>query len=358
MKGSEMSQRNVLVIGAGSIGERHARCFLATGRARVAVVEPRAEIRERMARDYGIATHATLDEALASPFDAAVICTPAPLHIPQATRLVEAGLHVLLEKPVSTSEQGLPELERLLAARRTVLSVAYVYRAFPELQQMRDRLMRGEWGTPLELTVTAGQHFPTYRPAYREIYYTRHETGGGAIQDALTHLLNLGEWLVGPIHRLVCDAAHLALPGVTVEDTVHLLARHSASRGATRDKRGPGGSPAGVDVLASYALNQHQAPNEIQVQVVCERGTVRCEVHGQRLKWMTAPQTDWQQREFGPRERDAVYQAQAVAFLDALEGRGNVACTLREGWQTLRVNLAALQSAREGSWQILPGWPE
>jgi predicted dehydrogenase len=71
---------------------------------------------------------------------------------------------------------------------------------------------------------------------------------------------------------------------------------------------------------------------------------------------MTAPQTDWQQQEFGPRERDAVYRAQAEAFLDALDGRGHVACSLREGWQTLRVNLAALQSAREGSWQILPSW--
>jgi predicted dehydrogenase len=355
-EGIEMSQRDVLVIGAGSIGERHARCFLATGRARVAVVEPRAEIRERIARDYGIVTHATLDQALGSRFDVAVICTPAPLHVPQALRLVEAGLHVLLEKPVSTSEEGLPELERLLATRKTMLSVAYVYRAFPELQQMRDRLMRGEWGTPLELTVNAGQHFPTYRPAYREIYYTRHETGGGAIQDALTHLLNLGEWLVGPISRLVCDAAHLALPGVTVEDTVHLLARHSAQPGATAVETGHEKSPAGTDVLASYALNQHQAPNEIHVQVVCERGTVKCEVHSQRLKWMTAPQTDWQQQEFGPRERDAVYRAQAEAFLDALDGRGHVACSLREGWQTLRVNLAALQSAREGSWQILPSW--
>ena len=152
-EGIEMSQRDVLVIGAGSIGERHARCFLATGRARVAVVEPRAEIRERIARDYGIVTHATLDQALGSRFDVAVICTPAPLHVPQALRLVEAGLHVLLEKPVSTSEEGLPELERLLAKRKTMLSVAYVYRAFPELQQMRDRLMRGEWGTPLELMV-------------------------------------------------------------------------------------------------------------------------------------------------------------------------------------------------------------
>lgn len=352
-----MTQRDVLVIGTGSIGERHARCFLATGRARVAVVEPRDEIRQRVAREYGVPAHANLDEALARRFDAAVICTPAPLHIPQATRLVEAGLHVLLEKPVSTSEAGLPELEQLLARRGTLLSVAYVYRAFPELREMHRRLRAGEWGRPLQLMVTGGQHFPTYRPAYREIYYTRHETGGGAIQDALTHLLNLGEWLVGPIARLVCDAAHLALPGVTVEDTVHLLARHEDVCGSP-PVPGPGnpGQPRS-SVLASYALNQHQAPNEINVQVVCERGTVRCEVHGQRLKWMTAPLTDWRQQDFGPRERDDVYRAQAVAFLEAIEGRGPAACSLREGWQTLRVNLAALRSSREGGWQTLPGWP-
>jgi len=354
-----MAQWDVLVIGTGSIGERHARCFQATGRARVAVVEPRDEVRHRVAREYGIPAHASLDEALAHRFDIAVICTPAPLHIPQATRLVTAGLHVLLEKPVSITEEGLSDLERLLAERGTLLSVAYVYRAFPELRRMRERLLAGDWGRPLELIVTGGQHFPTYRPAYREIYYTRHDTGGGAIQDALTHLLNLGEWLVGPIARLVCDAAHLALPGVTVEDTVHLLARHRP--GGLTD-RGPQtvsrGDPESREVLASYVLNQHQAPNEINVQVVCERGTVRCEVHGQRLKWMGAPQTDWRQEEFGPRERDDVYRAQAVAFLDALEGRGGVACTLREGWQTLRVNLAALRSAREGNWQTLPVWPD
>jgi predicted dehydrogenase len=275
-----MARHDVLVIGTGSIGERHLRCLLATGRAAAAFVEPRAEVRERVARDYRVEGYESLDAALERRFTAAVVCSPAPLHVPQARALVEAGLHVLIEKPVSTSEAGLPELAALVAQRQAVFGVAYVMRMYPELREMHARLRAGEWGRPLELNVIGGQHFPTFRPAYRETYYTRHEAGGGAIQDALTHLLNLGEWLAGPITRLVCDADHLALPGVTVEDTAHVLARQRLQ-------------PDGPEVLASYALNQHQAPNEIVVQVACERGTARCELHRQQLRWMTAPQTDW-----------------------------------------------------------------
>jgi predicted dehydrogenase len=262
------------------------------------------------------------------------------LHVPQARALVSAGLHVLIEKPVSTSEAGLAELADLVARKQAVCGVAYVMRVYPELQEMQARLRAGEWGRPLQVTVVSGQHFPTYRPAFRETYYTRHETGGGAIQDALTHLINLGEWLAGPITRLVCDADHLALPGVTVEDTAHVLARQRPHDG-------------GPDVLASYALNQHQSPNETIVQMTCERGTVRCAVHAQRLEWMPTPQTDWQRREFGPRERDDAFKAQAAMFLDAIEGTGPVACTLADGWQTLRVNLAALASVRNGTWQTV-----
>lgn len=46
----------------------------------------------------------------------------------------------------------------------------------------------------------------------------------------MTHLLNLGEWLASPIDRLTADAAHLALEGVTVEDTVNVLTRRSTQR--------------------------------------------------------------------------------------------------------------------------------
>lgn len=327
-----LNPHRVLIVGVGSIGERHLRCFQNTQRCDLAVVEINPALAATISNRCDVSHYPDLDAALDFRPTAAVICTPAHLHIPQAIALADAGIHLLIEKPLSTSTDDLDELRRIVKARRLTAAAAYVLRAHPLLASMRAALREDGFGRPLQLLVTSGQHFPTYRPTYQNIYYAIRATGGGAIQDALTHLVNLGDWLVGPIDRLVADAAHLALEGVEVEDTVHLLARHGR-------------------VMASYTLNQHQAPNETTVTVICERGTARFEAHNRRWCWMTAPETAWQEESLPALERDEVFVRQAHAFLDAVEGKGAPLCTLAEGERTLRVNLAALSSADEiGGW--------
>jgi predicted dehydrogenase len=328
-------RHRVLVVGVGSIGERHLRCFRATGRAELALVETNDAVRRAVAERYGVAQAAAdLDAALAWRPDVAVIATPAPLHVPLALRLAGAGVHVLVEKPLGVSTDGVPRLAAVVRERGVTAAVAYVYRCHPLLAAMRQAVREGRFGRPVELVAVAGQHFPTYRPAYRSIYYADRAAGGGAVQDALTHLVNAGEWLLGPIDRLVADAAHQVLDGVAVEDTVHLLARH-----------GP--------VLASYSLNQHQAPNEIALTVVGTRGTARCEFHAHRWRWTTRPEEPWHDEVLPPLERDPLFIVQANAFLDAVEGGAAVPCSLEEGAQTLRVNLAALASVEGGTWQTV-----
>jgi predicted dehydrogenase len=329
---SGQQPHRVLIIGVGSIGERHLRCFQATGRCQLSFVEINGGLRQTISQRYGVSGFAALDEALSQRPSAAVICTPAHLHAPMATQLADAGIHPLIEKPLSTSLDGIDRLRQTIEGCRVTCSVAYVYRAHPVLAPMREALLSGRFGRPLQLVAVSGQHFPTYRPAYRDIYYKDRATGGGAIQDALTHIVNAAEWLIGPVTRLVADMAHQKLEGVSVEDTVHLLARHG-------------------DVLASYSLNQHQAPNENTITVVCESGTVRFEGHECRWRWMTTPGEAWHDELHEPLERDALFVAQANQFLDAVEGKRPVACSLDDGLQTLRVNLAALESADGGGWQ-------
>lgn len=325
-------RHRLLIIGVGSIGERHLRCFQATGRARLAIVEVNEPLRQRIAERYGVPdAFATLEAGLAFTPTAAVVCTPAHLHVEQATRLAQAGCHLLIEKPLSTSFDGIARLRAQVRERGLIAAVAYVYRCHPLLRALRDALHAGQLGRPVELIAVSGQHFPTYRPAYRQIYYADRATGGGAIQDALTHVINAGEWLLGPVTRLVADAAHQVLEGVAVEDTVHLLARHR-------------------DVLASYSLNQHQAPNEMTLTVVGTGGTMRCEFHEHRCRWMTEPGSAWHDEVIAPRERDALFVAQAHTFLDAVEGKLLPPCLLDDGLQTLRVNQAALRSVERGCW--------
>jgi len=328
-----MRRHRVLVIGVGSIGERHLRCFQATQRAEVSLVEINPDLRREVAARYEVsAAFADLASALASPPDVAVVATPAPLHVPLATELAEAGVHVLIEKPLATSTEGVARLQRAADERAVTVGVGYVYRSHPLIRSVREAIASGRFGRPVELVAVSGQHFPTYRPAYRTIYYKDRATGGGAVQDALTHVINAGEWIVGPVTRVVADAEHLVLEGVTVEDTVHVLARHGG-------------------VLASYSLNQHQAPNEMTLTVICERGAVRCEFHGHRWRWATTPGEPWRDEPIPPLERDAIFIAQADAFLDAVEGRGPFPCSIAEGLQTLRVNLAALASLGGPGWQ-------
>ncbi|WP_437221719.1 Gfo/Idh/MocA family protein [Planctomicrobium sp. SH661] len=325
---------HVLVIGTGSIGERHLRCFLSTERANVGFVELREDQRNVIAERYPAARpYASLESAFADRFGAAVIATPAPLHIPQAIQCLTQGLHVLIEKPLSVQLTGIDELKAAVEQSGKVAAVAYVYRANPVLAEFREVLRSGKYGPPRELVAVAGQNFPTYRPAYAQTYYASHAQGGGAVQDALTHVINAGQWLIGDIDRLVADFSHQQLPHVTVEDTVHVLARQAG-------------------VLSSYSLNQHQFANEIVITVACAGGTLRYENHLNRWRVMEKPDGPWIDSVQRTLQRDDLFIRQAAAFLDALEGKQEPLCTLAEGLATLQVNRAIIRSVETGSWRV------
>jgi predicted dehydrogenase len=321
---------SILIIGCGSIGERHLRCFQNTGRCTVAGCDTNPALLSAMKEKYGVPVFSTLDEALEKGrFDAVVICTPAHLHLPIALKLLPLGLHVFIEKPLAIDVALVPAVREAMTNAPGHVAVAYVYHLMPWMAGAREYLLKRELGKVLHVSSTSGQHFPTYRPAYRDIYYAKHELGGGAIQDALTHIVNAVEWLIGPCTRVYCDAAHQALEGVTVEDTVNVSARHG-------------------EVLVSYALTQFQAANENTVLIHCERGSVKIEIHERRWGFIKHGEAAWTWQVTPALERDELFTAQANAFIDGMEGGATPLATFEEAVQTLKFNQAALQSAATG----------
>ncbi len=322
-----METKRILIIGTGSIGERHLRCFQKRG-AIVAACEPNFQLGERIASQYNCPWFSGLDGALAESFDAAIICTPAHTHVPIAFKCLKSNLGLLIEKPLSTSTQGLDDLAKESEAAGAVVRVGYVYRSFLVMLKARELLATGLLGDIKHVAVESGQHFPTFRPAYRTIYYSRHENGGGAIQDAMTHFLHVIEWLISPIRSVFCDAAHQVLEGVDVEDTVNISARLENK------------------ALASFSLNQFQAPNETVLSIHGIKGSLRIELHRSRVGIYLSG-GNWEWHELEKEDRDGPFLRQADSFLEALAGRPDGLSSLAEGTQTLRVNIAALTSSRE-----------
>ena len=324
---------DVLVIGAGSIGERHIHCFLRTGRAKVSVCEIDRTLLGRMEKEYAVSkVFEDLDDSLSSKPNAVVIATPSDRHIPMAIQAAEAGCHLLIEKPLSTNFLLIEDLRKIVFERQLAAQVGYTFRHYPSVAKVKDEIEHGRWGRPLQLTILSGQHFPTHRPTYRNIYYARRETGGGAVQDGLTHFLDTAQWWLGPIDRLTGDMKNLSLKGVDVEDTINVMARHG-------------------DVLASYNYNQHQYPNESVFTLICDRGTLRLELFANRLRIMDRPNGEWRDELNNAFQRDDAFVEQAHSFLDAIEGQFSVACTIDEAQRTLNCQLALLEEAKQ-----LPRW--
>ena len=326
----------ILIIGCGSIGERHLRNFQATGRCHVIACDNRSAILTAMADKHGAATTDDWAAALQNPAVTAVlIATPAPSHVAIATKVLQAGKNCLIEKPLALNLEGMAELLSAHAASGKVCRVAYVQHSRPEVRAARAFLQSGTFGPVRAATIISGQNFPTFRPAYREIYYNHYAQGGGAIQDAITHMFNLTEWITGPTASVLCDAGHQVLDGVEVEDTVAVV---------TRNRDG---------AILTYTLNQFQAPNEATMQFNCPGGSVKVEFHHSRWGRMALGETEWTWEEFPPLGRDGPFSIQANDFLDAIAGSPDLMATLEEGIQAVKFNLACFASWRSGQRQTV-----
>jgi len=301
----------------------------------VAACDSNPALLKRVSETYGVPGHPDWEAALdKGGFEAVVICTPANWHIPMAIRALGRGLNVLSEKPLSNSLEGVDELLEAEKRSGRQVAVGYVMRVYPFLVQARAFILAGGIGPVREAWLHSGQPFHLLRPAnaqpYAQSYYRSRATGGGAIQDALTHPSNWLESVLGPTDAVYCDCAHQVLPGVEVEDTAHVSARNGG-------------------VLVSYALNQFQAPNEMTFQFNAARGSVKIEAHKQRWGVFLEGASEWTWHDAPVAGRDSHFIEEANAFLDQIEGRPARLCSVTDAVQSLRFNLAALASAASGS---------
>jgi predicted dehydrogenase len=147
-----------------------------------------------------------LDELLHLPVDVVDVLVPTPLHAEVATRVVEAGHHVQLQKPLTGT---LDEADRLLEAaaqQGVALRVMEDYLHFPPLAELREVVRRGEIGAAQALhmkVVATARGGWEVNPASYVWQFEQARAGLGILTfDHGWHLFALAHWLFGPIRRI------------------------------------------------------------------------------------------------------------------------------------------------------------
>jgi predicted dehydrogenase len=217
-----------VVLGAGSIGRRHMANAVALGHTIVAVHDPDAERLAEVGRMAGAGAALTTreSEALAIDADAVLVCSPTAAHVAQARAAVAAGRHVLIEKPISHTPDGVDALVAEAGAARRVVLVGCNLHFLPSLQLVKRLLGEGRIGTPLSARAHCGYYLPHWRPQtdYRRGYAARQATGGGIILDSI-HEFDYLRWLLGEPREVFCYAGRVSTLEIDTEDTADILLR-------------------------------------------------------------------------------------------------------------------------------------
>ena len=213
-----------LIVGVGSIGERHLRNFLRIQDVRCSIAEVNAKTRDKIAAEYSVvAAYADYRDADLASFDGIVICVPANLHVPIAIDAVRAGTHVLSEKPLAMCLEGVDELKRLRDEQQRIVSVAFPLRTDPLHREMKERIDSRELGDVQVMNCYTGQYWPRMRRDYPPQYAQKRETGGGVIPDMLVHVVNFMEWVLGPPRAVSAGQWRLTLKDIATEDTGYVV---------------------------------------------------------------------------------------------------------------------------------------
>lgn len=299
----------ILVIGYGSIGQRHARLLTELG-CQVAVVSRRS---------IDFAPHySELSQALADwQPEYVVVANRTSEHHQTVEFLAQHGFEgrVLVEKPLFDRQSALP------SHNFSQVTVAYNLRCHPLLINLKSLL--DDSAQLVTANIYAGSYLPDWRPNtdYRQSYSAKRDQGGGVLRD-FSHELDYALWLFGPWRRMTASGGRLSSLEIDSDDAYTLL---------METQRCP---------VVSIHMNYLDRVPRREILVNTDQHTVRIDLINNTIAIDGV-------EESVTVARDDTYRAEHQAMMS---GNAEGLCTLEEAMETLVTIEAAERAAASHSW--------
>lgn len=318
-------RQRIAIIGCGQIGRWHLRAYARHPEAEVvAVADVDLERASAMAAEIGAGAYRSHSDLLAAEtLDGASVCTVPATHREIAIDLLNAGVHVLCEKPLAVTVADLREmLEKARVANR-LLMPAFKFRFHEEVERVRELLATGSLGRILTFRIMFGGQLNM-----AGTWYVRPElSGGGVVMDNGPHAIDLIRHLLGEIGEITAEATDSQSYGV--EDTGKLIIRLE------------NGTVGTVDLSWAMAV-----PSRAYLEIFGEHGALLVDLEGVTYKYKTWK--DWKRLPNRSGAEEA-FARQIGHFLDAIGRQRNPVVTSEDGLKVQLLIDAAYETMRHRS---------
>ncbi len=321
--------KEVLIVGTGSAGKRHARNLRDLG-CRISCFDPRADRLDEAAAEGALAGRFTdLGTAISEhTWDGVVIASPPNFHVAQILEVLETCVcPVLSEKPLSTDAGSASKLAPY--ANRILLG--YTYRWWPPLAVYRRKLTEGIVGPVRNMRFVMSAHLADWHPwePYQDFFMAKQSLGGGALLDE-SHFIDLMLWFLGTPAGVYAQVGKISDLEIDSDDNVDILVQYSSG------------------VRVNLHLDLIGRPHERSITAVGEDGTLVYSYEDNTIAHGHTGERVWDRQTFDC-ERNEMFVAATREFVELIDGRvGDKTCTVEDGIAALRIVDACRRSSAEG----------
>lgn len=215
------------IIGCGKVAHLHAQALQNLENSQFTAVWSRsATSAQKFAQQYGVKAYPLIREMVEKEkLDLVIICTPHPFHREPSNEALEAGAHVLVEKPLASSLQDCDSMIETAGLYGRKLGVISQRRWYEPVIRAKEAIDQGKLGVPVMGTINMlGWRDEAYYKAdpWRGTWV---EEGGGVLVNQAPHQLDLMLWFMGEIEEVYGAWRNLNHPYIEVEDTALAIIR-------------------------------------------------------------------------------------------------------------------------------------
>ena len=321
--------KRIAIIGLGSIGKRHLRLARKL-RPEIKIIAVRSgkgkKVQEEKIADKIVYT---IEDAINTGIQAAIIATPATFHADQALRLMNLGIHVLIEKPLSHSLENVNELLRAAGESDAVGLVGYCLRYDPAALKFKEILATEKIGQILSVQVNCSSYLPDWRldMDYRQSVSAKKELGGGVLLE-LSHELDYIRWFFGDMKSVYANIQNSGTLDIDVEDSVDMIFE----------------SEQGYFVSVHLDFNSRGTRRECIAR--CANGDLIWDAIANKVIWH--PVGGAKENETYQNDRDYIYREQLKHFFNCIEKDEQPSVSIHDGVAVLQMIELAKKSHKIG----------
>jgi UDP-N-acetylglucosamine 3-dehydrogenase len=314
------------LVGLGIMGQNHARVLSSlSGVDLVAVADPQGDTR-KVLPDHLILS--SIDEVIAKGVDYCVVAAPTAFHEEISMKLINAGIHILIEKPIAHTVESAIRIDAAAKRSGIIGAVGHIERFNAALQQARVRIQKGELGEIHQISTRRLGPFPS------------RIADVGVLMDLATHDIDLTAWIADSPYKSV-SAQSAMRSGRAHEDLVAIVAQLSNG------------------IVVNHLVNWLSPLKERKTVITGEKGTYVVDTLNSDLTFYANGTISVSQDRIAhfkgvsqgdihifAFDKPEPLRVEHENFRDAVIGRDSSIVTLAEGAKTVSVAAAALESIK------------